>query len=238
MSTADLVPVSESGALEADPVEYMALALNRAKGWLSEATSIEEVRHEKAIAVGYESVIREKELAFDAQLAATEIVRRCERRIGELVRAGQREGTVLTRGQTLRRLDPVGVRDLGRPHELMGVGLASDAVSDTYVMADAPPDQFEQAVAEAREEGNLSRANVVRKVKGEQPQRERSEWHHKTRHIDSNRILSTLTQELDALTAGLELMERDGLDPELVAECIPSAKRSISVINSHLRRIA
>jgi GTP cyclohydrolase III len=105
-------------------------------------------------------------------------------------------------------------------------------------MADAPADQFEQAVTAAREEGNLSRANVVRKVKGEQPQRERSEWHHKTRHIDSNRILSTLTQELDALTAGLDLMQRDGLDPDLVAECIPSAKRSISVINSHLRRIA
>lgn len=52
------------------------------------------MRDTKAIAVGYESVIREKELAFDAQLAATEIVRRCERRIGELVREGQGRGEI------------------------------------------------------------------------------------------------------------------------------------------------
>lgn len=42
----DLLPV-EPAALpaEQDPVEYMALALNRAKGWLSEATRIEDVRN-------------------------------------------------------------------------------------------------------------------------------------------------------------------------------------------------
>ena len=44
-------------------------------------------------------MIREKELAFDAQLSATEIVRRCERRIGELVREGQRNGSVRTHGE-------------------------------------------------------------------------------------------------------------------------------------------
>ena len=81
----DLLPVEpDSLALEQDPTSYMLVALNRAKGWLVEAQSIETVRDAKAIAVGYEAVIREKELSIDAQLAATEIVRRCERRIGEL----------------------------------------------------------------------------------------------------------------------------------------------------------
>jgi hypothetical protein len=94
----DLAVVPENDVL-ADPVESMALMLNRAKGWLGEAQSLDEVRQAKAVAVGYEAVIREKELAFDAQLSATEIVRRCERRIGQLVREGQREGTIRTQGQ-------------------------------------------------------------------------------------------------------------------------------------------
>lgn len=231
MST-DLVPVTDEVALAADPVEYMAVVLHRAKGWLSEAQSIDEVRNTKAVAVGYESVIREKELAFDAQLSATEIVRRCERRIGELVREGQREGTVRVRGQ---REDLPRTGDLHSPTGIAGMGV--NELTDSYVVADTPVEQFEQAMADARNEGNLSRANVVRKVKGEQPKAERSEWHRKTRRIDSNRILSTLAQELDAATAGLELMQPEDIDPALAVECIGSIRRSLSVINQHLRRV-
>jgi hypothetical protein len=91
----DLLPIkTDTTSMETDPVGYMTTVLYRAKSWLAEAQSIDDVRNTKAIAVGYESVIREKEMAFDAQLSATEIVRRCERRVGELVRAGQEEGTV------------------------------------------------------------------------------------------------------------------------------------------------
>lgn len=237
MSTA--IVRSDPQALERDPVEYMAVVLNRAKGWLAEAQSVEDVRETKAIAVGYESVIREKELAFDAQLSATEIVRRCERRIGELVKQGQREGTVLSRGQTLSRLDPTHGGDLRKPHEAMGVAENDHkAMGDSYALADAPPEQFEQAISDAREEGNLSRANVVRKVKGEKPkQAERSEWHRKKRHIDPNRILSSLAEELDAATAGLDLMEREGLDPDITPGLIAQIDGSLRVIKRHLRRI-
>ncbi len=35
---------------------------------------------------------------------------------------------------------------------------------------DMAPDTFNEAITEARDEGNLSRANVVRKVKGERPE--------------------------------------------------------------------
>jgi len=234
--TTDLV-VPEAGALEADPVQYMAVVLHRAKGWLAEAQSIEQVRETKAVAVGYESVIREKELAFDAQLSATEIVRRCERRIGELVRQGQRDGTVLSRGQTVG--DRTRGCDLRRPHEAVGVSENDrKAVSDAYAMADSPNEEFEEAISEAREEGNLSRANVVRKVKGEKPKtNDRSEWHHRRRRIDSNRILETLAQELDAAADGLDLMDPDDLDADLVETAVPAIKKSIATVNRHLRRI-
>jgi hypothetical protein len=231
----DLV-VSDQAALEADPVEYMSVVLNRAKGWLTEAASIEDVRHEKAIAVGYESVIREKELAFDAQLSATEIVRRCERRIGELVREGQERGEIRKRGEGGGDRNFVSADTKVSPADVFTSGHMEQVHS--YAMADAPAEQFEQAVTEAREEGNLSRANVVRKVKGEPvPAPKRSEWHNNRRKIDSNRILTALAQELDGATSGLELMEREALDPEIVAECIASIKRSLADINRHLRRI-
>jgi hypothetical protein len=165
VSATDLVPAREAGALEQDPVQYMAVVLHRAKQWLDEAQSIEEVRERKAMAVTLETVIREKELAFDAELAATELVRRCERRIGQLVRDGQEEGTVLTRGQ---RRDLHRDEDLKSATELMGVAPGSiAAVSQHYSMADAAEGDFESALDEARQEGNLSRANVVRKVKND-----------------------------------------------------------------------
>ncbi len=235
---ADLVLADpEATALDAgDPAEYMAVALNRAKGWLAEARSIEDVRETKAIAVGYESVIREKELAFDAQLSATEIVRRCERRIGELVRHGQRDGTIAKRGDIGgNRADDERVHHLQRPSDFFADGTQERA--DSYAMADAPEEEFERAVDEAKSEGNLSRANVVRKVKGEQPKAERSEWHHKRRRIDSNRILRSLAETLDGAAAGLDLMERGEIDQETAAEYLPSIEESLAVIRQHVRRI-
>lgn len=129
----------------------------------------------------YESVIREKELAFDAQLSATEIVRRCERRMGELVREGQRDGTIRKPSRVTGRGNGR-VDDIPKPRDFFSGDYER---TESYVMAEAPAEQFEEAITEAREEGNLSRANVVRKVKGVKPKpAERSEWHHKRRHID------------------------------------------------------
>lgn len=168
MTGMDLIERPDEGALMADPVEYMALVLNRAKGWLTEAQSVEEVRNTKAIAVGYESVIREKELAMDAEMSATEIVRRCERRIGELVRTGQEDGTIAKRGSNTRT-DLVGAayEVPVSVTEAAGVKNRSE-VKPLYDLADAPAEVFDNALTEARGEGDLSRANVVRKVKGEE----------------------------------------------------------------------
>ena len=41
-------------------------------------------------------------------------------------------------------------------------GRTDRLVSDSYRLADAPPEDFDAAIDEARDEGNLSRANVVR----------------------------------------------------------------------------
>jgi hypothetical protein len=93
---------------------------------------------------------------------ATEIVRRCERRVGELVRKGQEEGTILTKGQQMSRVDPLRIGEVRRPHEAMGIGVNDHvAQSDAYAFAAAPAEDFDAAIEEARAEGNLSRAKVV-----------------------------------------------------------------------------
>lgn len=165
----DLVPAKhDDQALARDPVGVMAAALDHAKDWLTEAQSIEEVRHTKAIAVGYESVIREKKLAQEAGLSAMEIVRRCERRLTELVREGQRNGTVNTVGQPAKVLFTAG-KDIPKVRVAEVIAPGGKVLDEHNALGDAPSERFEEAIAEARAEGNLSRANVVRKVKGETP---------------------------------------------------------------------
>jgi hypothetical protein len=228
----------DGAELETDPVQYMAVVLNRAKEWLSEAQSIDEVRQSKAVAIGYESVIREKELAFDAQLSATEIVRRCERRIGELVREGQHEGTIAKRGQ---RADLPSGKDRLTVTDVTGV--SHKEMNGIYAVADAPAEQFEQAIVDAREDGNLSRANVVRKVKGEAPKKERhyrtkGDPEYKKRHFDPERVLLTLTQEMETMDVGLEHLEPGQLEDVLVRECVTTIRAAWGRVNRHLRRIS
>jgi hypothetical protein len=86
--------------------------------------------------------------------------------VGELVRQGQEEGTIAAKGYQGVRSGAQ--RDEHRtisPTEAAGVNQRSE-LNPLYAMADATPDDFDTAIEEARAEGNLSRANVVRKVKG------------------------------------------------------------------------
>ena len=141
----DLLPVQRDElAIKSDSVAYMAMALSRAKGWLAEAEHVDDVREQKAVAVGIEAYVREKELAFDSQLSAQEIVHRCDRRIGQLLPPP-------VQGSHLSSLSA----------ETMKVEDRRDARE----LASIPDDDFERALEEAKAEGNLSRANIVRKVK-------------------------------------------------------------------------
>lgn len=96
-------------------------------------------------------------------------MRRCERRIGELVREGQERGEIAKRGDIGAlggALDAKRGLHLAHPAISAGVNHAQE-LTPLYALADAPAEQFEQAIGEAKSEGNLSRANVVRKVRGE-----------------------------------------------------------------------
>ncbi len=107
------------------------------------------------------------------------MVRRAERGVGLAIRKGQAEGTVQRTGEHrfqgnqhgVREVavddgnssTKVAVREIASQDELssrVGIYGVTDGVSDA---------QFDEALAEAKGEGNLSRANVVRKVRDETP---------------------------------------------------------------------
>jgi len=82
------------------------------------------------------------------------MVRRAEYALGKAVKAGQERGEVKTKG--------------GLPDEKTAVSTYFNGGGEQQAitaMSSVDPDTFDAALNEARDEGNVSRANVVRKVK-------------------------------------------------------------------------
>ncbi len=219
----DYLPIEpDATSLELDPVGYMATVLYRAKAWLQEAQNIDDVRSATAIAVGFESVIREKKMANDAQMAATEVVRRCDRRVGELVRARQEEGTV-------RPPKDIPARD-GRTHGYDPLPAPAEFFSthkeqtDSYILAGAGDEEFDQAIEEAKAEGNLSRANLVRKVKGEMLEDQRAARHKP----GGSKFFNAVIEEAEAV------MKAAAENPEAFGDLDERADRSGGVKGARL----
>jgi hypothetical protein len=174
--TADLVLAAGPGAAEraGDRVALVVAACERAGALLREALAageIERIAEVRSQAEAVRVYTRQKQLGSEAELAAAEIVRRAERGIGVAIRRAQQQGRIAKRGDRGGRGAP-GVYG-GNPGNTRGdhLGSASRFFNHpseracAYAMADGASDgEFEDALAAARAEGNLSRANVVRKL--------------------------------------------------------------------------
>lgn len=117
-------------------------------------------------------ISKQLRLGKELQLDAAEFLRRAERGLGVAIREGQERGEVRVQGENARfesdLVDQVNKKvsptDFAKRAELsgnegsgrMGIYHLADGISD---------DQFEDALDEAKSEGNLSRANVARKAK-------------------------------------------------------------------------
>jgi hypothetical protein len=166
----DLATVDKSNA--ASVIGY----LSQARDWLAtcvEITGPAEIAHAKAQIATAAEATKQLHLSKEIQLDAQEMVRRAEYALAKSIRKGQGEGTVRRRGdrQNFGNQHVSGVprdnwnsksspTDFASPHELEGNG------AGLYDLADGvEPDEFDAALDEAKSEGNLSRANVARKVK-------------------------------------------------------------------------
>lgn len=144
----------------------VTMMLDQSKQWLDralEATNpAREVSEFKAFVATVAEASKQKKLSEGIQLDAVEMVRRAERALGVAIRKGQDTGEILSAGQ---RSDRTGnaLPDAKSVKEYVQHG---QEISDIYSMTDDVSDgQFEGVLAEAKDEGNLSRANVVRKIK-------------------------------------------------------------------------
>ena len=173
----DLALAADPGAVEraGDAAEFIVAACERAGAWLREVLErgeIEQIAEVKSQAEAVRVYTQQKQLGAEAQLAAAEIVRRAERGIGIAIRRAQQQGQIAKQGDRGGRGAP-GVYG-GNPGDTRGDHLGSarpffkhpSERADAYAMADGAADEeFEAALAAAKTEGNLSRANVVRKIR-------------------------------------------------------------------------
>ncbi|TCO47327.1 hypothetical protein [Actinocrispum wychmicini] len=173
--------VITSDAIEraTDPAHEVLRACQAAKTALDyalEHNNIEQIVEVKSQAEAVRIYTVQKQLGKDAELAAAEIARRAERGLGLAIRKGQQAGTIAAKGARTDLLGPtVGgetavdarMHQVRRPADFAGREELTKAI---YPVTDGVSDErYEAALAEAKVEGNLSRANVVRKVTPTEP---------------------------------------------------------------------
>jgi hypothetical protein len=165
--------VQDAAAAMVALVDQARTMLAQAKGMEGIADVIEWRSRAEAIRV----YTQQKDMGHEAELSAAEIVRRAERRIGQLIREGQAAGEIATEreGRVLggkRRHGQLGMPDT--EHKPTATSILGEGPIRTQVAAmtdDVSDEDFEEAIEEAKQEGNMSRANVVRKVKPTTAQR-------------------------------------------------------------------
>jgi hypothetical protein len=160
--TADLEALNHS-AREAALTQY----LTGARDWLAKAVDItgpDAIASAKAEIATAAEAAKQLGLSKEIQLDAQEMVRRAEYALGKAIRKGQADGTVRRPHVTAYRPgDDVLDQNIVSPRDLIGTN--GQEISDTYAMADdIAPAEFDELVAEAKAEGNLSRANLARKA--------------------------------------------------------------------------
>lgn len=180
MSTGNQMELaSDMAALDALPAASQELVITRmldqSRQWLDralEATNpARDVADFKAFIATVAEAAKQKKLSEGIQLDAVEMVRRSERALGVAIRKGQAAGEIggKSNGAAHRdaERDQVVTNNLVLPSPTAFANKyeLSNSQGGIYDMTDDVTDeQFDAALAEAKGEGNLSRANVVRKV--------------------------------------------------------------------------
>lgn len=214
MTTTDLVPAENLAALDALDIEAREVAitgmLDNARSWLAHAVEttrpaqdINEFRQFIATAAETSKRLKvSKEIQQDAEV----MVRRSERALGQAIRQGQGAGEIRSTGQnsqgdyhrngTLVRGGKVLDANLSSPTDFFSHGNETVA---TYAMTDdVTDDEFDEALARAQEEGNVSRANTVRKVREVKNREPRTveRWEH----IQSLAVDGYSSQQIASMT--------------------------------------
>ena len=255
----ELVPAANMAALERlDPLHRELAVTNmlgEARRWLAHAVVATEPRPAaefKAMVASIAEVTKQFGLSKEIQIDAVKMVYRAERGVGVAIRGGQANGSVVKsgdvggggRGGDAAAATRAGYyQKLDRPTNFATAGELSNNGTGIYAMTDDVSDaQFERALAEAENEGDLSRANVVRKIKkqpapqGKQPapQGKRHELLKGTRHHDPARIVEETAISLAGIAMGLDLIAPGTVPEESKAAHTEVMRTALSKIRKFL----
>jgi hypothetical protein len=118
---------------------------------------------------------KQKRMSEELQIDSTVMVRRAERGLGVAIREGQERGEIKRKGMRAAQTadstlsEPPSPSDYLTNAEMFG-DQRGNGGNGIYAMTDnVTDDQFEHALTEAVDDRNVSRANVVRKIKGDIP---------------------------------------------------------------------
>lgn len=264
MSITDLVVSTAPGNLDQLNRATVTELLERGKTWLrlalergeAEITELVDYRAEATI---LKELVVQKELGKDAELAATELIRRAERAIAGAIRQGQERGTVGSRehpagggpsvdyvkadGKVIHAARADGVPRTNRisPRVAAG-GLSKSSLDGHYGQFDGVSDQeYDEAIDEAKAEGVLTRVNVLRKLERKAPlPSKRPQVLRKTRRFDSQTVIERTVQAAEDVITPSLLAEVDfgELDSEALEEWINSLGASIRALNSLKTRLS
>ena len=143
--------------------------LDKAKSYLEvamrQADAPRAIADFKAEIIAVAQYAKQKKVSEEIQIDATAMVRRAERSLGVAIREGQEQGVISSRANPNKaggaQSSLPSPYDFASKDELTGGNRAR-----IYHMTDNVTDQeFDEALEIAKEERNLSRANIVRKIR-------------------------------------------------------------------------
>jgi len=261
----DLALLAEPGALDryAHPAEFVVLACERARDWLRQAVErgeIDAIKECWSQAEAIRTYTAQRDLGRDAEVAGSEIVVRAIRGLGRVVLDGQDAGTISRPGVSASRNNADSIISAGLPSPIEVFGHEGTR-RDAYKMAHADDETFEEVVAEAKAEGNLSRTNVVRCIArrtvlaptaaapsppSDPPAARRPKYGGRpdamknTRHLNSRRIIGGAVEAIDGIGMLFEHIDYTQLDPEDVNGWVPvltESIRSLTTLRNRLKEI-
>ncbi len=194
-----------------DPAARIIEICERGKEWLLlalDGDDIEQIAEVKSQAEALRVYAIQKQFGKDAELSAQELVRRAERGIGVAIRLGQERGDIRGNGAHEYQGNQHGSGALPDkkstcvPHSPADYFSGGSETYDTYAVTDdVTAEQFDEAIDEAKDEGNLSRANVVRKVKA------------KKEHMAKPDRLTQIREMADKGSTSRQIAKEIGLGP-------------------------
>lgn len=242
---ANVLPLAEREALITHTLEQSAELLSLVTRATDPAAFAKAGKSSAEMASHY---AKRLDISKDVVLDAQVMQRRWERALGLAIREGQARGEIADRSSgasvgALKReaakrgeqadLDSIHLRSAGDYFANGTDGHQTYAVTDNVTDA-----EFDTALSEARTEGNVSRANVVRKIKeakGTAPAPEPTRTGDAKRAAKQVATFNRIINTLEANTMVIDELIRAGLDPAITDD---EASRIVAGLEAFARATA